>query len=212
MENYCAADLLPKEKTVVLCMATYGDGEPTDNAAEFYKWLLKEAEAVDDGDKEPFLTVGQSCHHHECCDGIHPRISVRISYVQGVNYAVFGLGNKQYEHFNAVGKKIFKSLGAMGAAPLVRRGDGDDDGAFLGLECSVYEAPQMTACPNDLMACVLQNLASIDEDFEKWCVEFHEALEKRSDLAGAKADQKADESVNGVAAYEVQVWDVQVWT
>ena len=42
---------------------------------------------------------------------------------------MFGLGNKQYEHFNAVGKKVFKSLGAMGAAPLLRRGDGDDDGA-----------------------------------------------------------------------------------
>ena len=48
--------------------------------------------------------------------------------MQEVNYAVFGLGNKQYEHFNSVGKKVFKSLGAMGAAPLVRRGDGDDDG------------------------------------------------------------------------------------
>lgn len=57
VENYVAADLLHKEKMVVLCMATYGDGEPTDNAAEFYKWLLKGAEAVNDGDKEPFLTV-----------------------------------------------------------------------------------------------------------------------------------------------------------
>ncbi len=46
---------------------------------------------------------------------------------QGVTYAVFGLGNKQYEHFNAMGKKAYKALGALGARPLVRRGDGDDD-------------------------------------------------------------------------------------
>ena len=59
------------------------------------------------------------CHAHVPC----------VSPIgQGVNYAVFGLGNKQYEHFNSVGKKVFKSLGAMGAAPLIRRGDGDDDG------------------------------------------------------------------------------------
>lgn len=41
---------------------------------------------------------------------------------------MYGLGNKQYEHFNAVGKKVFKSLGAIGGTPLIRRGDGDDDG------------------------------------------------------------------------------------
>jgi NADPH-ferrihemoprotein reductase len=43
---------------------------------------------------------------------------------------VFGLGNKQYEHFNAMGKKAFTALETLGASPLLRRGDGDDDGCI----------------------------------------------------------------------------------
>lgn len=43
---------------------------------------------------------------------------------------MFGLGNKQYEHFNAMGKKAHKQLAALGASPVVRRGDGDDDGCI----------------------------------------------------------------------------------
>lgn len=46
---------------------------------------------------------------------------------QDVAFGVFGLGNKQYEHFNAVGKRMEKVMTALGAAPVVRRGDGDDD-------------------------------------------------------------------------------------
>ena len=104
VENYSGPDRLPTEKgrLVVLCMATYGDGEPTDSANEFYSWLCKEAEAVEEGSKEPSL--------------------------KGVTYAVFGLGNQQYEHFNAVGRRVFKCLGALGASPITPRGDGDDDG------------------------------------------------------------------------------------
>ena len=46
---------------------------------------------------------------------------------QGVSYGVFGLGNKQYEHFCAVGHKVHAAMQQLGAAPVVRRGDGDDD-------------------------------------------------------------------------------------
>jgi NADPH-ferrihemoprotein reductase len=44
-----------------------------------------------------------------------------------VRFGVFGLGNKQYEHFNAVGKKMHKNMETLGAAAICRRGDGDDD-------------------------------------------------------------------------------------
>ena len=47
--------------------------------------------------------------------------------LQGVNFGVFGLGNKQYEHFCAVGKRIHKAMVSLGAIPVVERGDGDDD-------------------------------------------------------------------------------------
>ena len=50
-----------------------------------------------------------------------------LNPAQGVSFGVFGLGNKQYEHFAVVGKKVHKAMAALGAAAVVPRGDGDDD-------------------------------------------------------------------------------------
>lgn len=58
----------------------------------------------------------------------HPHV-VSVGYVclQSVSFAVFGLGNKQYEHFCAVGKRMHKCMAALGATPVGPRGEGDDD-------------------------------------------------------------------------------------
>ncbi|XP_077338310.1 NADPH--cytochrome P450 reductase isoform X2 [Lithobates pipiens] len=77
----------------VFCMATYGEGDPTDNAQDFYDWL-QEAD-VD---------------------------------LSGLKFAVFGLGNKTYEHFNAMGKYVDKRLEELGAEKIFELGMGDDDG------------------------------------------------------------------------------------
>ena len=74
----------------VFCMATYGEGEPTDNAVQFHAWL-----------KEFDLSL------------------------DGLKFSVFALGNRTYEHFNAMGKFVDSQLLKLGAEKTAQ-----GDGAF----------------------------------------------------------------------------------
>jgi len=76
----------------VFCVATYGEGDPTDNAQAFFDWLQEGTASVN-----------------------------------GLRYAVFGLGNSTYEHFNEMGKIVDKKLAEMGGKRVHPLGLGDDD-------------------------------------------------------------------------------------
>lgn len=76
----------------IFCMATYGEGDPTDNAQDFYEWLQS-------GDTD----------------------------LTGVKFAVFALGNKTYEHYNAMGIFVDKRLEELGGTRVYDLGLGDDD-------------------------------------------------------------------------------------
>ncbi|XP_048645838.1 S-adenosyl-L-methionine-dependent tRNA 4-demethylwyosine synthase TYW1-like isoform X7 [Marmota marmota marmota] len=81
-------------------VATYTDGRPTESAEWFCKWLQ---EASSD------FRFGRT-------------------YLKGMKYAVFGLGNSAYaSHFNKVGKNVDKWLWMLGARRVLARGDGDCD-------------------------------------------------------------------------------------
>jgi sulfite reductase alpha subunit-like flavoprotein len=68
LEDYDASTDLVKEKFAIFFMATYGEGEPTDNAKKFYQFITSTDAAT--------------------------------TSLKDVHFAVFGLGNKTYEHYN----------------------------------------------------------------------------------------------------------------
>jgi NADPH-ferrihemoprotein reductase len=92
-------DQVPPDCAVFFVMATYGEGEPTDNAVQLTQNLSDDSFAFSNGE-------------HSLPD---------------LKYVVFGLGNRTYEHYNSIAREVDKNLTAMGAIRIGERGEGDDD-------------------------------------------------------------------------------------
>ncbi|XP_055993640.1 S-adenosyl-L-methionine-dependent tRNA 4-demethylwyosine synthase TYW1-like isoform X1 [Sorex fumeus] len=104
LKEYDPDDHLVEEVTsksvCAFLVATYTDGRPPESAEWFCKWL---EEASSD------FRFGRT-------------------YLKGLRYAVFGLGNSAYvSHFNKVGKHVDKWLWMLGASRVMARGEGDCD-------------------------------------------------------------------------------------
>uniref|UniRef100_A0A3B4T7D5 S-adenosyl-L-methionine-dependent tRNA 4-demethylwyosine synthase TYW1 n=1 Tax=Seriola dumerili TaxID=41447 RepID=A0A3B4T7D5_SERDU len=138
MKDYDPDDQLADECTsksvCVFLVATYTDGQPTENAEWFCKWL---EEASTD------FRYGKT-------------------YLKGLRYAVFGLGNSVYVgHYNTVGKNVDKWLWMLSGMRVMTRGEGD---------CNVVKSRN----------------GSIQADFQAWKVKFLNRLQ-----ALAKGEKKS---------------------
>ncbi|NWX67891.1 TYW1 synthase, partial [Alca torda] len=124
MGDYDPDDCLAEETTsrniCVFLVATYTDGQPPESAAWFCKWL---GEAAND------FRFGKT-------------------YLKGLRYAVFGLGNSVYvDHYNTAGRNIDRWLWMLGASRIMTRAEGD---------CNVAQSKH----------------GSIESDFEAWKAKF----------------------------------------
>ncbi|XP_073415057.1 S-adenosyl-L-methionine-dependent tRNA 4-demethylwyosine synthase TYW1-like isoform X2 [Dendrobates tinctorius] len=124
MREYDPDDHLVEETTnqgiCVFLVATYSDGLPPESAEWFCKWL---EEASND------FRFGKT-------------------FLQGLRYAVFGLGNSVYSgHYNTVGKNIDKWLWMLSASRVMTRAEGD---------CNVVKSKH----------------GSIESDFSAWKAKF----------------------------------------
>eukprot|EP00551_Chaetoceros_affinis_P008140 CAMPEP_0203683778 /NCGR_PEP_ID=MMETSP0090-20130426/47696_1 /ASSEMBLY_ACC=CAM_ASM_001088 /TAXON_ID=426623 /ORGANISM="Chaetoceros affinis, Strain CCMP159" /LENGTH=684 /DNA_ID=CAMNT_0050552933 /DNA_START=22 /DNA_END=2076 /DNA_ORIENTATION=- len=102
----------------IFVMATYGEGEPTDNAVSFMRFLKY-------GSTEDEMDEGEE---KKGDDFLNQNTTKFLS----LEYAVFGLGNRQYEHFNSTGKQVDSLLEKGGASRIVKLGLGDDDNDLEG--------------------------------------------------------------------------------
>lgn len=83
----------------IILAATYGEGEPTDNSTE----IVNEMKENLMEEKNADITLSK------------------------LEYCVFGLANRQYEHFNAMGKFFDSALEKLGGKRIMPLGVGDDD-------------------------------------------------------------------------------------
>jgi NADPH-ferrihemoprotein reductase len=114
-------DTLPDDKVVFFILATYGEGEPTDNAVEFYEFIH--------GD-EPTFSEGASAEEMP---------------LSKLKYVTFGLGNNTYEHYNSMVRNVDTALTKMGGTRIGDAGEGDDGAGTMEEDFLAWKEPMWTA-------------------------------------------------------------------
>ncbi|TGZ77379.1 hypothetical protein EX30DRAFT_360141 [Ascodesmis nigricans] len=120
-ENF---DAFPEDKIVAFVLATYGEGEPTDNAVEFYEFMVvNEPMFSEDTSDEPLSKL---------------------------KYVTFGLGNNTYEHYNAMVRRIDSALTKYGAKRVGPAGEGDDGAGTMEEDFMAWKEQMWGALQEEL--------------------------------------------------------------
>ncbi|MCJ1448590.1 MAG: NADPH-cytochrome P450 reductase [Stictis urceolatum] len=119
--DYENLDSFPEDKIAMFVLATYGEGEPTDNAVEFYEFIHGE---------EVSFSEGQS---------------VEEKPLSKLKFVAFGLGNNTYEHYNAMVRRVETALRKYGAERIGEPGEGDDGAGTMEEDFLAWKEPMWTA-------------------------------------------------------------------
>lgn len=116
--DYDNLDQLPEDKVVFFVLATYGEGEPTDNAVDFYEFITGEDASFSESADPPLGTL---------------------------KYVTFGLGNNTYEHYNSMVRNVDKALTKLGAHRIGDAGEGDDGAGTMEEDFLAWKEPMWAA-------------------------------------------------------------------
>jgi NADPH-ferrihemoprotein reductase len=119
--DYENLDKFPEDKIAIFVLATYGEGEPTDNAVEFYEFI--------GGEDVSFSEKGGADE----------------SPLSSLSYVAFGLGNNTYEHYNSMVKNVTKFLDKLGAKRIGEAGEGDDGAGTMEEDFLAWKEPMWAA-------------------------------------------------------------------
>jgi NADPH-ferrihemoprotein reductase len=111
-------DSVPEDKVIMFVLATYGEGEPTDNAVDFYEFITGEGVSFSNS-ADPALG--------------------------NLNYVAFGLGNNTYEHYNSMVRNVNAALEKLGAHRIGAAGEGDDGAGTMEEDFLAWKDPMWTA-------------------------------------------------------------------
>ncbi|RYP03693.1 hypothetical protein DL764_004954 [Monosporascus ibericus] len=116
--DYDNLDEVPEDKVVMFVLATYGEGEPTDNAVDFYEFITGEDVSFSQGADPP---------------------------LGNLHYVAFGLGNNTYEHYNSMVRNVNKALEKLGAKRIGEAGEGDDGAGTMEEDFLAWKDPMWAA-------------------------------------------------------------------
>lgn len=123
--DYDNLDKFPDDKIAFFIVATYGEGEPTDNAVEFWEFINGESPSFSDDAEEQ-------------------------KPLQNLKYVTFGLGNNTYEHYNSMVRNLNKILTNLGAKRIGEAGEGDDGAGTMEEDYLAWKEPMWKALAEEM--------------------------------------------------------------
>lgn len=142
--DYENLDKFPEDKIAFFVMATYGEGEPTDNAVEFWEFMNADPPSFSESSEEQPLS--------------------------NLKYVAFGLGNNTYEHYNSMVRNLDKIFTKLGAKRIGTAGEGDDGAGTMEEDFLSWKEPMWQALQEDMgleeREAVYEPVFAIDEKAE----------------------------------------------